>query len=87
MKKRLIAVFLALSMVATLIVSCGDDQKTSSQNSGSSSTSSNTEDEEIVTEITLPITEEKVTFTEWRPWSNDWMTNYGEVRGIQKLKN
>ena len=86
MKKRLIAVFLALSMVATLIVSCGDDQKTSSQNSGSSSTSSNTEDEEIVTEITLPITEEKVTFTEWRPWSNDWMTNYGEVRGIQKIE-
>ena len=87
MKKRLLAALLALSMVAALAVSCGDDGNSSSDSSGSSSGSSTVaDDEEIVTEITLPITEEKVTFTEWRSWSNDWMTNYGEVRGIQKIE-
>ena len=85
MKKRILAALLALSVIAMMMVSCGDDQGSSSQSSESSKAGS-MEDDEIVTEITLPITEEKVTFTEWRSWSNDWMTNYGEVKGIQKIE-
>ncbi len=90
MKKRILAMLLAGSMLVFSAVSCGDDQGSSSQSSGSStasgSTESNDAEEEIVTEITLPITEEKVTFTEWRSWSNNWLTNYGEVRGIQEVE-
>ena len=27
-----------------------------------------------------------MTFTEWRSWSNDYLTNYGEVLGAQKIE-
>ena len=89
MKKRILAALLALSMIAMAAVSCGDDQGSSSQSSSSSTASGGTSgdvEEEIVTEITLPISEEKMTFTEWRSWSNDYLTNYGEVLGAQKIE-
>ena len=82
MKKRLLAALLALSMVAALAVSCGDEEG-SSQNS---STMVVDESVEPLTEITLPIVEETKSFTEWRAWSNNFMDNYGEVKGIQKIE-
>ena len=89
MKRRLLAALLAMTMVAALAVSCGDD-KGSSSDSGSSSGSStaSTVDESIepLTEITLPIVEETMSFSEWRPWFNDYLSNYGEVLGIQEIE-
>ena len=87
MKKRLLAALLALSMVAAFAVSCGDDEGSSSGSTSGSSTASMVDDSvEPLTEITLPIVEETMSFSEWRPWSNNFMDNYGEVKGIQKIE-
>ncbi len=79
---------LVLSMSMAIFSSCNNGGKPSSENgnSSSSSISSRSGDEEILTEITLPITEETVSFTEWRSWSSDWLSNYGETCGIGEVE-
>ncbi len=86
--KKLLTLILALSICCMAFVSCGDDTGSSSSGSsgGSSQTAEDTEELEPLTEITLPITEEKMTFTSWRGWSDDYLSNYGEVAAIQKIE-
>ena len=92
MKKRMIALLMSVCLAASLI-SCGENpwKDNSSTPSGGSSTPGSSQEqqanEDRVTEITLPISEKKLSFSEWRAWSNDWMTNYGEVKGIIELEN
>ncbi len=89
MKKRLLAALLAMTMVAALAVSCGGDEGSSSGSGSSndSSTASTVDDSvEPLTEITLPIVEETMSFSEWRAWSNDYVSNYGEILGIQEIE-
>ncbi len=84
--KKLLTLLLALSMCCTAFVSCGEDTDNSS-NSGSQGSQTAEEDTlEPLTEITLPISEEPMSFTQWRVWSSDYMTNYGETTAIQKLE-
>ena len=82
MKKRILAALLSLSMVVALVSSCGDKDTTSTSTSTSTSTgSAATEDAgdevERVTEIVLPLSDGSHSFTEWRSWQDDYMSNYG----------
>ena len=88
-EKTLLAALLAMTMVAALAVSCGGDEGSSSGSGSSndSSTASTVDDSvEPLTEITLPIVEETMSFSEWRAWSNDYLSNYGEILGIQEIE-
>ena len=90
MKKRILAALLSVAMIAAVVSSCGDKPSTSGSSSCSSQTVSDNnaggDEVERITEITLPISDKKLEFSEWRAWQNDWMNNYGEVKGIQKLE-
>lgn len=91
MKKRILAALLSISMVVALVSSCGDKDTTSTSTGTSVSTSTAAPDDgvdevERITEITLPISDELIEFTEWRIWQNDYMTNYGEITGTHKIE-
>ena len=93
MKKRILAALLSLSMVVALVSSCGDKDTTSTSTSTGTSTGTSTaapddsgDAVERVTEIVLPLSDGSHTFTEWRSWQDDYMSNYGEVAAIQKFE-
>lgn len=92
MKKRILAALLSVAMVAAVISSCGDKANSNSSSAGGSSqtvsenNAGGEEGDDRITEITLPISENKLSFSSWRVWSNDYLNNYGEVKGIQALE-
>lgn len=86
MKKRIFALLLSLAMVLS-IVSCGNNGTSSSGGSSevpSSSDAGSLEESDVVTEITLPIVDERMDVTCWTVFSNDYVT-IDEVKAYQKL--
>lgn len=87
--KKIIALILALTICGAAFTACGDNSKTGTPDVGGAGNTSDsvTEQVERLTEITLPIAEEKMTFTKWRVWSSDYLTSYSEIGGVQELEN
>ena len=74
MKKRILSIFMASAMLLSVLSACGGN--TSGKDSSGSTTSGSSEESgsNVITEITLPITEEKVSFTSWTIFTNDYKT-------------
>lgn len=100
--KRILSALLAAGMAVSMLASCGEN---SSDNSNTSAAESNTqantsgETSEVstaegetvtqLTEIPIPIVEEKVTLSYWFPWDatvSNVVTNNNEVMSVQKME-
>ena len=101
--KRILTALLAAGTAVSILASCGGGNtgSTSSSSPAETSTQANTSGETAevstaegetvtqLTEIPLPIVEEKVTLTYWFPWDatvSNVVTNNNEVMSVQKME-
>lgn len=97
MMKKMICLLLALAMALSLCACGGGDSSTSgnSQSSsmpGDSSTggdnadSSDAADPDALTEVTLPLAEEKKELSVWLIWSNEKVADPNDLEGVQYIE-
>lgn len=100
--KRILSALLAACTTVSILASCGENNNANSDAStAESSTQANTSGETAevstaegetvtqLTEIPLPIVDEKVTLTYWFPWDatvSNVVTNNNEVMSVQKME-
>lgn len=95
MKKRFLRLCCALLAVA-MLAGCssspngtsttGESKTGSAPESGTTSETGSAEEVEPLTEQTLPISEEKVTLSYWRVWSNDYTPDFNEYQVNKEME-
>ncbi len=99
--KRILTALLAAGLVVSALASCNQNSGTESNSAAESQTQANTSGETAevstaegetvtqLTEIPLPIVEEKITLSYWFPWDatvSNVVTNNNEVMSVQKME-
>ena len=83
--KKISAILLCLCLLLTAAACNSNDSSTpsSSQPSGNSESGESGGNDEV-NETALPITDEPVTFTMWKVWSNDYIDSINDIESIKK---
>ena len=83
MMKKTICLILALVMAFSLCA-CGSNGGGTS--GASQTTSVSNGDAEVLTEVTLPLTDEKKELSVWLIWSNEKVADPNDLEGVQYIE-
>lgn len=86
--KKMTAGILAAVLAMSMLVGCGGDDKQSTSNDGNTSTADNGSQsgDGAISELTLPLSEEKQELSVWLVYSGTIMSDLNEIAGIKKME-
>ncbi len=86
--KKMTAGILAAVLAMSMLVGCGGDDKQSASNDGNTSTADNGSQsgDGAISELTLPLSEDKQELNVWLVYSGTIMSDLNEIAGVKKME-